>query len=157
MGDDEFYMNFALNEAVKAQAADEVPVGAVIIDRKGDIIGRGYNQPISSGDPTSHAEINAIRMASAAVSNYRLVDTSMYVTIEPCIMCMGAIIHARIKWIVFGARDEKWGAVESLYQMAHDKRLNHQPEIVSGVCRDKAVKMITDFFKQKRSKKWETQ
>ena len=144
-------MNLAILEAKKAAKIDEVPVGAVIVDKNKNDIGHGYNCPISSNDPTSHAEINAMRMASRAVKNYRLIDTTLYVTIEPCIMCMGAIIHARIKRIVFGAKDPKWGAAGSLYTMAEDKRLNHHPEIVSGICEEKTKQLIKDFFINKRS------
>ncbi|MBU8848602.1 MAG: tRNA adenosine(34) deaminase TadA [Desulfobacterales bacterium] len=150
--DDEYYMNLAILEAKKAADIDEVPVGAVIVDKNKDVIGYGYNCPISSNDPTSHAEINAMRMASRALNNYRLIDTDLYVTIEPCIMCMGAIIHARIKRVVFGAKDTKWGAASSLYTMADDKRLNHHPEIVSGICEEKTKQLIKSFFINKRSK-----
>ena len=150
--DDEFYMKLALNEAYKAANMDEVPVGAVIVDKKHNIIGTGYNCPIASNDPTSHAEINAIRIACKVIKNYRLIDTTLYVTLEPCIMCMGAIIHARVKRIIFGAKDAKWGGVNSLYTMAEDKRLNHNPKIISGVCENQAKKIIQDFFKNKRSK-----
>jgi tRNA(adenine34) deaminase len=149
---DEFYMMLALEEAQKAEDIDEVPVGAVIVDENNKIIGQGFNRPISTNDPTSHAEINAIRMASNRLNNYRLTQTSLYVTIEPCIMCMGAIIHARIKRIVFGATDPKWGAVLSLYNMASDSRLNHCPEIVSGVCKKETKQIIKKFFMTKRSK-----
>jgi len=152
MMNDEFYMRFAIKEAEKAAAMDEVPVGAVIVDKNKDVIGSGYNCPISSNDPTSHAEINAMRMASQVSNNYRLIDTTLYVTIEPCIMCMGAIIHARINRVVFGAKDAKWGAAESLYNMANDKRLNHHPEIVSGICEEQAKQIIRQFFINKRSK-----
>ena len=144
-------MNLALAEAAKAAESDEVPVGAVIVDKAGKVIGQAYNCPVKTNDPTSHAEINAIRMASQYVNNYRLVDTTLYVTIEPCIMCMGAIIHARIKRVVFGACDPKWGAVISLYSFADDRRLNHRPEIVSGVLQDRARDMIKTFFIRKRS------
>ena len=149
---DEYYMNLAILEAEKAAGLDEVPVGAVVVDKNKDIIGFGYNCPIASNDPTSHAEINAMRMASKALNNYRLIDTTLYVTIEPCIMCMGAIIHARIKRLVFGAKDLKWGAVCSLYTMADDRRLNHHPEIVSGIYKNKTRQLIKDFFINKRSK-----
>ncbi len=149
---DDFYMNLAIKEAGKAAKVNEVPVGAVIVDEESKVIGYGYNSPISSNDPTSHAEINAIRMACRSVKNYRLINTSLYVTIEPCIMCMGAIIHARIKRVVFGASDVKWGAVHSLYTMADDKRLNHNPEIVSGICKEKTRQIMKSFFKDKRSK-----
>ena len=149
--DDEYYMNLALKEAEKAANIDEVPVGAVIVDNSNNIIGYGYNKPISSNDPTSHAEINAMRMASKASNNYRLINTTLYVTIEPCIMCMGAIIHARIKRIVFGAKDPKWGAAGSLYNMAADKRLNHHPEIKEGIYEEKTRSLIKQFFMNKRS------
>ncbi|MCK4768110.1 MAG: tRNA adenosine(34) deaminase TadA [Desulfobacula sp.] len=149
--DDEYYMNLAILEAKKAADIDEVPVGAVIVDKNNDVIGYGYNRPISSNDPTSHAEINALRMACQVLNNYRLTDTTLYVTIEPCIMCMGAIIHARIRRVVFGAKDPKWGAAGSLYTMADDKRLNHHPEIVSGICEEKTKQLIKDFFLNKRS------
>ncbi|MBA3009822.1 MAG: tRNA adenosine(34) deaminase TadA [Proteobacteria bacterium] len=149
---DEFYMMLALKEAQKAEEIDEVPVGAVIVDEHNQVIGQGFNQSISTSDPTSHAEINALRMACRQSGNYRLPRTSLYVTIEPCIMCMGAIIHARIKRIVFGATDPKWGAVLSLYNLASDHRLNHHPEIVQGVCEDKTRQIIKRFFMNKRSK-----
>jgi tRNA(adenine34) deaminase len=149
--DDEYYMALAIAEAKKAADMDEVPVGAVVVDRNGKVIGRGCNSPISTNDPTSHAEINAMRMAAGALANYRLPDTALYVTIEPCIMCMGAVIHARINRVVFGAMDVKWGAAGSLYNLADDRRLNHHPEIVSGICEQETKDMIKDFFKNKRS------
>jgi tRNA(adenine34) deaminase len=152
MMNDEYYMNLAIKEAEKAENIDEVPVGSVIVDKSQNVIGYGYNCPISSNDPTSHAEINAMRMASTVSNNYRLINTTLYVTIEPCIMCMGAIIHARIKRLVFGANDPKWGAAGSLYNMADDKRLNHHPEIISGICKEKTKHLIKDFFMMKRSK-----
>jgi tRNA(adenine34) deaminase len=151
MKDDEYYMNLAIEQAKKAAAMDEVPVGAVIVDKNKDIIGYGCNCPISSSDPTSHAEINAMRMACRAKNNYRLVDTALYVTIEPCIMCMGAIIHARISRVVFGAKDPKWGAAVSLYTMAEDKRLNHHPEIISGIYEEQTKQLMKNFFSNKRS------
>jgi len=145
-------MRLAIGEAQKAEERDEVPVGAVIVDETGTVIGQGFNSPISASDPTSHAEINAIRMACDRLNNYRLTQTSLYVTIEPCIMCMGAIIHARIKRIIFGASDPKWGAVLSLYQMAADHRLNHCPEVVSGVYEEETRALMKHFFRKKRSK-----
>lgn len=147
---DDDYMMLAIREAHKAHKMDEVPVGAVIVDENQKVIGQGFNRPISTHDPTSHAEINAIRMASERLNNYRLTNTALYVTIEPCIMCMGAIIHARIGKVVFGASDPKWGAVLSLYQMASDQRLNHCPEIVSGVCEEETRALIQNFFRLKR-------
>lgn len=150
--DDKYYMNLAIKEAKKAQDIGEVPVGAVIVDSNDHIIGYGFNCPISTSDPTSHAEINALRMAAGSSGNYRLVGTTLYATIEPCIMCMGAIIHARIKRIVYGACDSKWGAVESLYNMAQDSRLNHHPEITKGICEDQTKTLMKQFFINKRSR-----
>lgn len=150
--DDEYYMSLAILEAEKAAYINEVPVGAIILDKNKNVIGYGYNSPISSNNPASHAEINAISSACQVLNNYRLNDTTLYVTIEPCIMCMGAIIHARIKRVVFGAKDVKWGAACSLYSLADDKRLNHHPEIVPGICEKKTRQLIKNFFIHKRSK-----
>ena len=144
-------MSLAIKEAKKAAAINEVPVGAIIVDKNKKVVGSGYNCPISSNDPTSHAEINAMRMACLALNNYRLIDMVLYVTVEPCIMCMGAIIHARISRVVFGAKDPKWGAINSLYTMADDKRLNHRPEIVSGIYEEKTKQLLQKFFLNKRS------
>lgn len=149
MNDDD-YMRLAIREAQSAEKIDEVPVGAVIVDENQQVIGRGFNSPISANDPTSHAEINAIRMAANRLNNYRLTQTCIYVTIEPCIMCMGAIIHARIQRVVFGASDPKWGAAVSLYEMASDHRLNHSPEIVSGIREKETSDLIKHFFRNKR-------
>ncbi len=151
--DDRFYMAIALEQAEKAGKMNEVPVGAVIVDNSGRIIGRGHNQPVCLSDPTGHAEILALRMAAAATGNYRIPGATIYTTIEPCIMCMGAIIHARIAKIVYGANDPKWGAAGTLYNFATDTRLNHNIDIVSGVCRDEAKKIIINFFRNKRNKK----
>lgn len=150
--DDQFYMMLAIKEAKQAQRMGEVPVGAVIVDEAKKVIGHGYNAPISTCDPTCHAEITAIRMAAQRRKNYRLPGTTLYVTIEPCIMCMGAIIHSRIKRVVFGASDPKWGAVCSLYRMADDHRLNHTPEVVSGVCEEQTRNLMKHFFTSKRSR-----
>lgn len=152
MHDDEHYMRLAIEQARKAAEFDEVPVGAVLVDARGEVIGTGYNRPISSNDPTSHAEIEALRMASRKTGNYRQVGTTIYATIEPCIMCMGAIIHARVSRAVFGARDPKWGAAGSLYDFSSDKRLNHTLEIVSGILEQDAKELIQGFFKHKRSR-----
>ncbi len=148
--DDEYYMMLALKQAQTAEEYGEVPVGAVIVDQNQEVIGQGFNRPISTCDPTSHAEINAIRMACERLKNYRLPQTTLYVTIEPCIMCMGAIIHARIYRLVFGARDPKWGAAHSLYQIGSDHRLNHQPEIVQGIYEEQSKAIIKGFFEKKR-------
>jgi len=143
-------MNLAINEAKKAGQKDEVPVGAVLVSGSGDILSQSHNQVITFADPTAHAEIWALREAAIKVSNYRLLSTTLYVTIEPCVMCMGAIVHARVARVVFGANDLKWGAAGSLYNFADDTRLNHRPEIISGVCRDECRKLIQDFFRSKR-------
>jgi tRNA(adenine34) deaminase len=147
---DEYFMGLALKEARKAQAEGEVPVGAVLVDDDRCLLARGRNQTIARSDPTAHAEITAIRKAGRKRSNYRLLSTTLYVTVEPCFMCMGAIIHARIARLVFGAHDPKWGAAGSLYDFAHDHRLNHQPEIVAGVCGEDCRALMRGFFKQKR-------
>ncbi len=148
--DDIKFMNLAINEAKKAGQKDEVPVGAVLVSGSGDILSQSHNQVITFADPTAHAEISALRNAATKVSNYRLLNTTLYVTIEPCVMCMGAIVHARVARVVFGANDLKWGAAGSLYNFADDTRLNHRPEIISGVCRDECRELIQDFFRSKR-------
>ena len=144
------YMRRAIEEAEKAGQIDEVPVGAVLVAKNGEILSTAYNQVISHNDPTAHAEILALRDASKNINNYRLVDTTLYVTLEPCMMCMGAIIHARISTLVFGAKDPKWGAAGSLYNLAEDKRLNHKIELIDGICESECASLLQDFFKQKR-------
>ena len=143
-------MNRALQEAKKAGQKDEVPVGAVVVTEKGKILSSAHNQVIGLCDPTAHAEILAIRKAASKVQNYRLLNTTLYVTVEPCIMCMGAIIHARISTVVFGAFDPKWGAAGSLCNFSSDTRLNHQLEIVPGICEDECKALMQDFFRSKR-------
>jgi len=144
------FMNSALEEAKKAGQKDEVPVGAVVVTEKGKILSSAHNRVIGLCDPTAHAEILAIREAASKVQNYRLLNTTLYVTVEPCIMCMGAIIHARISIVVFGAFDPKWGAAGSLYNFSNDTRLNHQLEIVPGVCEDECKELMQNFFRSKR-------
>lgn len=152
--DDRYYMSLAIEQARIAASLDEVPVGSIIIDNISDnIIGYGYNQTISACDPTAHAEIIALKMAALAVGNYRLCGATIYVTIEPCIMCMGAIIHARAARLVYGADDPKWGAAGSLYDFTQDKRLNHTIEVISGVCLNETREIIRRFFREKRSNK----
>jgi len=143
-------MQLALDQAKKAFQEDEVPVGAVLVSKTGDVISSGYNQTIRSADPTAHAEIVSLRCACKKVDNYRLLDTTLYVTIEPCIMCMGAIIHARISRVVFGAFDPKWGGAGSLYDFAHDVRFNHNPEVIGSVCQEECSALIKLFFELKR-------
>ena len=153
---DLFYMAIALEEAEKAARMDEVPVGAVLVDGAGRVIARTHNQPITLSDPSAHAEMLALRMGGEKTGNYRLPGATLYSTIEPCVMCMGAIIHARLSRIVYGACDPKWGAAGSLYNFALDDRLNHTLEVVPGVCKDEATEIIKGFFRNKRSKKCQT-
>jgi len=149
---DEDYMQLALDEAHRAAAIDEVPVGAVVVDRDGHVIGRGYNHPISSDDPTAHAEIVALREAARAIGNYRLTGVTLYCTIEPCTMCAGALVHARIARLVFGAPDPKAGACGSLYNVVTDPRLNHSLEVVRGICNEECTQLLQEFFVAKRTR-----
>ena len=144
------FMKLAIEEAKKAGQKAEVPVGAVLVAESGEILSLSHNQVITLADPTAHAEILALREAAQKVLNYRLLGTTLYVTIEPCIMCMGVIIHARVARVVFGANDLKWGASGSLYNFAEDVRLNHRPEIIQGVCQDECREMMQEFFRSKR-------
>jgi tRNA(adenine34) deaminase len=143
-------MQHALVEARKAAAMDEVPVGAVLVSATGEILAKGHNQPVTRNDPTAHAEILVLRQAAAKIGNYRLPGTTLYVTLEPCIMCMGALLHARVARVVFGAPDPKGGAAESLYQIAADDRLNHRIETVRGVCLAECRAILQAFFRSRR-------
>lgn len=148
-GHDEKWMRLALEEAALALAAGEVPVGAVIV-LDGESIGRGHNTPIALDDPSAHAEMIAIRRAAAARRNYRLAGTTLYATLEPCLMCAGAIIQARIDRVVFGARDPKNGAAVSLYRLFEDRRLNHSVAVTEGVLREACAEILSGFFREKR-------
>ena len=142
-------MEEALLEAVRARDAGEVPVGAVVaVD--GEIVGRGFNQPIGSGDPTAHAEIVAIRDAARRLGNYRLLGATLCVTIEPCLMCVGAMVHARIGTLVFGATEPRSGAVVSTVRGAELPGHNHRVEVLAGVCEDACRALMQDFFKTRR-------
>ena len=143
-------MQLAIEEAKKAGQKDEVPIGAVIVAPSGEILSRAHNQVMSLADPTAHAEILALRTAANRTGNYRLLNATLYVTVEPCPMCMGAVVHARAERLVFGTCDSKWGAAGSLYNLATDTRLNHQLEVVSGVCEATCKKLMQDFFRQRR-------
>jgi tRNA(adenine34) deaminase len=148
--DDKYYMNIALQQAEVAERNGEVPVGAVLLLKDGREFA-AHNAPISLNDSTAHAEMRAIRTACEAVENYRLPGSTLYVTLEPCSMCTGAIIHARIGRVVYGATDAKTGAVESLYQLLSDTRLNHQPEVSSGVMDRECSTILRDFFCRRRN------
>jgi tRNA(adenine34) deaminase len=144
------FMKLALNQAKKAGQKSEVPIGSILVSESGEILSASHNQTVSLADPTAHAEIITLRKAAQKIMNYRLLSTTLYVTIEPCIMCMGAIVHARVSRVVFGAHDPKWGAAGSLYNLADDTRLNHRPEIIQGICEDECRTLIQDFFRKKR-------
>lgn len=146
---DEHFMRLALQEAERAFAEDEVPIGAVIV-RDQRVIARAHNQREQLRDPTAHAEMIALTQAAAALDSWRLEDCTLYVTLEPCPMCAGAIVLARVPRVVYGAADPKAGAVESLYQLLSDTRLNHQAEIVPGVLRDACGEVLSRFFQEKR-------
>ena len=149
MDRDEEFMRLALAEAEQALQAGEVPVGAVVV-RGGEVIASAHNGPVGLKDPSAHAEILALRRAAAAEANYRLAGTTLYVTIEPCLMCAGALIHARVSRLVFGAPDPKGGAVVSLYGVLQDGRLNHRVEATGGVLREACREILSRFFREKR-------
>ena len=144
------WMDAALDEARRARDAGEVPIGAVVA-LDGAIVGRGFNQPISSGDPTAHAEIVAIRDAARRVGNYRLTGAVLCVTIEPCLMCVGALVHARIGTLVYGATDPKSGAIASTVRGAELPGLNHRVEVVGGIREAACRELMQAFFKERRS------
>jgi len=144
------FMELALEEAKKAGQIGEVPIGAILVAGNGEVLAAAHNQTINLVDPTAHAEILALRQAAAKLHNYRLVNTSLFVTVEPCIMCMGAIVHARVKKIICGADDPKWGAAGSLYNLSEDVRLNHRVEIIKGVCEKECRELMQAFFRTKR-------
>lgn len=144
------FMEMAVVEAEKAGQMDEVPIGAVVVNLSGKIVAQAHNQVITLADPTAHAEILALREASRKIGNYRLLNTTLYVTVEPCPMCMGAILHARVARIVFGTFDPKWGAVGSLFNYAKDDRFNHRPEVITGICKETCKNLMQDFFRTKR-------
>jgi tRNA(adenine34) deaminase len=145
------FMKLALIEAQKAGQKDEVPIGAVLVAENDKLISATHNQIINRRDPTAHAEILALRESADKIGNYRLLNSTLYVTVEPCPMCMGAVIHARVGQVVFGTRDPKWGAAGSLYNFAEDRRFNHRPEIIEGICANECQKLMQDFFSSKRA------
>jgi tRNA(adenine34) deaminase len=149
MSEDEKWMSIAIKEAVKAEEENEVPIGAIII-KDGDIIAKAYNQPILKNDPTAHAEIQAIRIACKNQQNYRLSGCIMVVTLEPCLMCLTAMIHARINRLVFGAYDSKYGASTSLIELQFQKKFNHELIIIDGVLEKDCKIQLQSFFQKKR-------
>ncbi len=144
------WMRLALDEARLALATDDVPVGAVVVDGSGEVVGRGHNEREAMGDPTAHAEILALREAAATVGSWRLDGCTLVVTLEPCTMCAGALVLARVPRLVYGAVDEKAGAVGSLWDVVRDRRLNHRPEVVAGVLAGEAAEELRSFFRTHR-------
>jgi len=152
MKDDSYWMKKAITLARKAESVNEVPIGAIIV-KDGSIIGRGYNQRESRNDPSAHAEMIAIRQASRKLNAWRLTGTTLYVTLEPCPMCMGAILLARLERVVFGCHDPKGGAAGSLYNLGNDSRFNHQVELTSGIMQQECSAMLSTFFRNLRQEK----
>ena len=150
MPNDIDWMQYALRLAERAEQEGEVPVGAVLV-LNDEIIGEGWNRPIAAHDPTAHAEVMALRAGAAKMGNYRLNDTTLYVTLEPCVMCAGAMVHARIKRLVFGASDPKSGAIVSVFNILDSARLNHRVEYVSGILSDECGGMLSQFFEARRN------
>ncbi len=146
---DTYFMRLAMEEADLAFQANEVPIGAVIVDKNGLVCGKGYNSPISLNDPTAHAEIQAIRDAAGFLKNYRLTGLTLYVTLEPCIMCFGAMVHARISRLVFGAADKRSGITRKL-PFINNLNLNHSFDIDGPILENECGAMLTNFFKNKR-------
>ena len=146
---DELWMEQALREAARALALGEVPVGAVVV-YEGRVVGRGCNRPISAHDPTAHAEVLALREAGQTIGNYRLGECDLYVTVEPCAMCAGAITHARICRLIYGAEDAKAGAVHSMLQILNHPKLNHRVEVTSGVLAGRCMEVLQAFFRSRR-------
>ena len=149
MADDAEFMGIALDEARQAAAEGEVPVGAVVV-QAGRVLGRGHNRPIATADPTAHAEIVALREASREAANYRLPGAVLYVTVEPCSMCCGAVLHARLGRVVYGAADPKAGAARSLYRLLDDPRMNHMAIVTDGVRSAECASLLSEFFRSRR-------
>ncbi|MDC1286416.1 tRNA adenosine(34) deaminase TadA [Gammaproteobacteria bacterium] len=147
---DSDWMQQALAQAQIAARMDEVPVGAVLVDADGQLLAVGHNQPISACDPSAHAEIVTLRQAALKLSNYRLPDTTLYVTLEPCTMCVGALVHARVKRLVYAASEPRSGAIESAQQLFETGEYNHRPEIEGGLLAAESSALLTAFFKARR-------
>jgi tRNA(adenine34) deaminase len=149
-GNFESLMDMAIAQARLGEKAGEVPVGAVLLDESGKVIASGFNQPISAKDPTAHAEVVVLREAARKLANYRLPGTTMVVTVEPCLMCAGALVNARVARLVFGAREPKWGAIESLLRV-ESLALNHKMEIISDIRAEECGGLMRDFFQTRRT------
>ncbi len=149
---DEYWMRYALQLALRAREQGEVPVGAVLV-QDDQVIGEGWNRPIGQCDPTAHAEIMALRQGGKVLDNYRLLNSTLYVTLEPCVMCAGAMVHSRITRLVYGANDLKTGAAGSLLDVLGHPGMNHQIEIASGVLAEECAGMLSDFFRARREEK----
>ncbi len=147
---DEYWMQHALTLANKAEAMGEIPVGAVLI-KEGVVVAEGWNQSITSSDPSAHAEMMAIRQGGAVLNNYRLIDTTLYVTLEPCPMCAGLLVHSRIKRLVYGASDYKTGSAGSVMDITNHPDLNHQIEVEGGILMDQCAEKISTFFQNRRA------
>ena len=150
--DDYIWMGYCLELARRASIKGEVPVGAIVV-QNGCVIGSGFNQRETNGDPTAHAEVVAIREAAAFLGNWRVLDTTLYVTLEPCAMCAGALVNARVTRLVYGCPDPKAGAVDSLFRLPTDGRLNHRLTVVSGVRSRECASVLTSFFRARRKRK----
>lgn len=147
---DEYWMGIALDQAREAASIEEVPVGACLVDADGNLLAAASNRTITDNDPTAHAEILALRFAAKTIGNYRLLDTTLYSTIEPCVMCAGALVNARVKRLVFGAHDERFGGVETRFRLCDDPQLNHRITIASGVLGDECRLLMQQFFRARR-------
>ncbi|MFJ6797384.1 tRNA adenosine(34) deaminase TadA [Streptomyces sp. NPDC091268] len=141
-------MRLALEEAARAAAAGDVPVGAVVLGPAGELLATGHNEREATGDPTAHAEVLALRRAAAKLGEWRLTGCTLVVTLEPCVMCAGALVQARVARVVFGAGDEKAGAAGSLWDLVRDRRLNHRPEVIRGVLEEECARQLTGFFSE---------
>ena len=149
MSQENFFMKQAFRQAKLALEKEEVPVGAILV-KNDEIIGTGFNQSVSLNDPSAHAELRAVKQAASKVQNYRLIDATLYVTLEPCSMCAGMLVHARVKRVVFGAKDAKTGAAGSVMNLLQHPALNHQVDIVSGVLASTCANKLSDFFRKRR-------
>jgi tRNA(adenine34) deaminase len=151
------FMRIALAEADKARELEEVPIGACIVSEKGELLAAASNRTITNNDPTAHAEILALRAAAEKLGNYRLTGTTVYTTIEPCAMCAGALVNARVSRLVFGAQDERFGAVETKFRLCDSPELNHRMEIESGILADECRRLMQDFFRDRRAARTKTE